>query len=89
MAYFSNGTEGMYFDEQCHNCIHGMNDEVMCPIVYVQTTYNYDQLNKGNEQLRDAMTYLVDERGDCQMKKVMEEVGIKFDLSERDQIELF
>lgn len=67
MAYFSNGSDGMYLDAQCDECIHA-NPEASCPIACVQLMYNYDQLDKGNEKLRKAMNVLIDEKGNCQMK---------------------
>lgn len=72
MAYFSNGTEGMVLDEQCSRCPVG---EDSCPIYGVQMLYNYDQLKKGNEDLKAAMAMLIDDRGRCQMLKVLKEAG--------------
>lgn len=88
MAYFPNGTAGECLDDQCFSCIHGMNDSIMCPVKLVQTHYNYDQLNEGNEDLRAAIDLLVDEKGECQMKTVMEKVGLTFDCSAREQMPL-
>lgn len=47
MAYFSNGSEGMCFDEQCSRCKYG---QMPCPIALVQYKYNYDSCN--NERAR-------------------------------------
>ena len=64
MAYFSNGTEGEVLDEQCSECrLPGA-----CPVLWVQTEYNYTQLNKKNKDLRKAMNCLIDKKGNCQMK---------------------
>jgi len=66
MAYFSNGTEGMVLDEQCSEC--NLQNTAPCPVLFVQMTYNYKQLKKGNELLQEAMNCLVDEDGNCKMK---------------------
>lgn len=64
MAYFSNGTEGMAFDEQCAKCKYGQEP---CPIAYVQMTYNYDQV--GNPTAEAILADLVEEDGTCKMYK--------------------
>jgi hypothetical protein len=43
MGYFSNGSEGMrYEDEYCAHCIHG-NTEDGCPVWWLHALYNYSQ----------------------------------------------
>lgn len=74
MAYFANGTEGLYLEAQCCECLHRGNDDVMCPISAVQTLYNYDQI--GNEDLTAAMNFLINEQGDCQMKKALDTLNL-------------
>ena len=64
MAYFANGSEGEYLDAQCGRCPLV---EKVCPIYAVQFAYNYAQLDKGNEKLREAMEILIDKDGNCQM----------------------
>ena len=86
MGYFSNGTEGFYLEEQCHNCLHGLNDEMLCPVALVQLTYNYSQI--GNDDLQAALNMLIDEHGICLMKHAIEKAGIRFDFSEREQLSL-
>ena len=70
MAYFSNGSEGMVFDDECDGCL-AFNG---CPIALVHAVYNYDQV--GNKDLRDAMNLLVAEKDGeylgCQMKKIID-----------------
>lgn len=88
MAYFANGTEGDCLNEQCDNCLHGMNEMIMCPVALVQTTCNYKQLEDGNEALRAAMNMLVDEHGICLMRNTIKLAGLVIDLSERDQLQL-
>lgn len=70
MAYFSNGSEGEILDQQCCDCI--VNDDAPCPVLFVQMEFNYDQLKKGNESLQKAMNILIDKKGICQMKKVLD-----------------
>lgn len=65
MAYFSNGSEGIYFDEECADCIHG---EDSCPICYVQVTFNYEACNNGIA--RKILDFLVSQDGTCAMKKM-------------------
>lgn len=77
MAYFANSTEGETLDNQCGNCPLG---ESACPIYMVQSLYNYEQLNKGNEKLRTAMNMLVDSRGICKLRPLLGEVKDKSDV---------
>lgn len=71
MAYFSNGAEGGYLDAQCGEC--PLRDDAPCPILLVQSLYNYEQLDKGNGKLREAMNLLIDEGGNCKMKPLIEQ----------------
>jgi hypothetical protein len=87
MAYFANGTEGLGLEEQCETCLHGMYDG-LCPVVSVQLTYNYKQLDAGNGDLRAAMNMLINEQGQCRMKAAILQAGIVFDLSGKDQLPL-
>ncbi len=72
MAYFSNGTEGMIFDEECSECVLGQKP---CPIAFVQAMYNYDACN--NKTARAILNNLV-KQGDnfeyigCQMKALLD-----------------
>ena len=70
MAYFSNSSEGFVLDEQCCEC--HIPDDVPCPVLLVQTMYNYDQMKEGNEKLREAINQLIDEKGNCQMKLLLD-----------------
>ncbi|WP_299084951.1 hypothetical protein [uncultured Paraglaciecola sp.] len=71
MAYFSNSSEGGVLDQQCMDC--PIADDAPCPILLVQATYNYRQLDDGNEKLREAMNCLIDDKGNCQMKPILDE----------------
>ena len=87
MAYFPNSTAGDVLDQQCENCPlgYGWNDPKQgklfdderppkpCPVALVQLEYNYRQLDKGNELLRQAMTILIDDKGICQTRKLLVE----------------
>jgi Fe-S-cluster-containing hydrogenase component 2 len=64
MAYFSNGSAGMVFDDQCNKCKYGMKP---CPIALVQMSYNYDAVN--NEVATNILDALVKDDGTCQMWK--------------------
>ena len=54
MAYFSNGTEGEPFDEECSQCALF---EEPCPIAYVQVNWNYEACN--NEVATAILGFLV------------------------------
>ena len=60
MAYFSNGTEGSVFDEQCCRCKYG---DKSCPIAIVQGSYNYKACN--NKTARAILDVLVKQDGTC------------------------
>lgn len=64
MAYFSNGTEGEIFVEQCSKCKYG---ELPCPIAWVQLEYNYEACN--NPVARKILDFLVNQDGTCAMFK--------------------
>lgn len=66
MAYFSNSTEGVYLDEQCDKCIHGLSSDAGCPVALAQIEFNYDQVH--NKKLQGCLTILVDVTGQCQVK---------------------
>ena len=70
MAYFPNGTSAMVLHDQCDKCI--LPNDAPCPILNVQYTYNYDQCNEGQEKLQGAMNMLIDEKGICQMKLLLD-----------------
>lgn len=71
MAYFANGTEGTYLDEQCDDCLHGISDDVCCPVYLCQIHFNYDQLK--NAQLEECLHYLVGKQDHkCKIKIAIE-----------------
>jgi len=72
MAYFSNSSEGAVLDKQCEECPLEDYSDKPCPVIIIQQLYNYDQLYKGNEQLKEAMNYLVNEKGICQIKLMVD-----------------
>jgi len=63
MAYFSNSTDGAYFEAQCSRC--KLNDAT-CPIAAVQFNYNYDAVN--NEVATKILGGLVRNDGTCLMR---------------------
>ena len=67
MAYFSNGSEGSVFDEQCSRCKYG---DKPCPIAFAQMNWNYEACN--NETARQILDHLVKNNGECSMFKMFE-----------------
>ena len=65
MAYFSNGSDGEKFDNECATCKYGQEE---CPIAYVQFEYNYEACNK--PIARAILDTLVDNDGTCKMKQM-------------------
>lgn len=69
MAYFSNGSEGMVFDDECSECkaFDG------CPIAMVHQLFNYEQVD--NQLARDILNMLVKQEDGkyvgCQMKPLI------------------
>lgn len=80
MAYFSNGTDGMVFDEECLSCKYG---QKACPIALVQMEHNYSACN--NKEARKILDSLVSNQGTCAMKQEFKE---DFAI-DPDQISLF
>ena len=77
MAYFSNGSEGMIFNQECAECVFA--DEA-CPVAVVQTFYNYDAVN--NEVASKILNGLVEQNENggyagCQMKPLLEELKVR------------
>ena len=71
MAYFPNVTAGEHLDKQCADCIHE-DPEAGCPLALVQMEFNYSQHNNGQAKLRKCLNLLINEHGDCQMKKLID-----------------
>ena len=99
MAYFPNATAGEVLDAQCGACPVMVADDTQCPVQLVQMMFNYDQCNKGNEQLKQAMSILINDDGICQMRQSLmnrpetrdqscDECGNLFDLSSIGQVML-
>ena len=66
MVYFPNGSSGEVLDIQCADCPLG---DGPCPVMGIQMLYNYDQVDDGQEKLREAMSILVTDDGTCQVRK--------------------
>lgn len=66
MAYFSNGSEGSQFEEECSDCKLGQEP---CPIAWIQADCNYEACN--NPVARKILDHLVSNEGVCSMKKLI------------------
>lgn len=86
MAYFPNSSAGEILDSQCNDCPLGWgwnNDKQTtlfpkdvakpCPVAWVQQYYNYDQCDAGQEKLRECLSSLVNDDGECQVRKLLAE----------------
>ena len=66
MGYFSNGTEGMDYQERfCNRCVHDKNQD--CPVWLVHLVFNYEQLKNHPKQhgpMRELLSALIPERAD-------------------------
>lgn len=67
MAYFPNGSAGEVLDNQCCDCLHE-NEWTWCPVYAVQNLFNYDQVDKGQERLRKALSMLISDNGKCNVR---------------------
>lgn len=83
MAYFSNGSEGMVFDEQCGKCRYGQKP---CPIALVQMDNNYEACN--NKVARNILDNLVKNDGTCKMYETFKDDFSK-PFKDPNQVELF
>ena len=68
MAYFPNGScpGAAYFDQECATCPHG---EEACPVAAIHLIHNYNQ--QRDEKFRSALSLLVTDDGECQMRKLI------------------
>lgn len=67
MGYFSNGTQGMDYEEMfCSRCIHqgGKNGQGSCAVWDAHMLHNYDECNKS-----DSILHLLIRRGDWKKKE--------------------
>lgn len=80
MAYFSNGTEGLWFEHQCLRCKYGQKP---CPIAYIQFEYNYEAVK--NPIATKILDHLVKNDGTC---AIFEMAKIDFEI-DPNQIKLF
>jgi len=82
MAYFSNGSEGVVFDDQCARCKYGQHP---CPIALVQMDANYDQFNDKSGTATRILNNLVKDDGTCEMFEMAKQ---DFEI-DPDQMKLF
>lgn len=67
MGYFSNGTEGMMYEEQyCMKCVHLKGDG--CPVLYAHELYNYNECNNKGSILHILIPR--DDQGDNEQCKM-------------------
>jgi len=88
-AYFANGSEGGHLDAQCADCLHGCGEYVACPICMAQVHFNYDQHKPGHENLKECLTMLVGEDGNCRMKVLIDEHYKRRHIEDPNQMLLF
>jgi len=82
MAYFSNGSEGVVFDDQCARCKYGQHP---CPIALVQMDANYDRFNDKSGTATRILNNLVKDDGTCEMFEMAKQ---DFEI-DPDQMKLF
>ena len=47
MAYFSNGTEGMIYEEKwCSRCVHAPTEDCECVVLQAHALYSYELCNE-------------------------------------------
>jgi hypothetical protein len=59
MAYFSNGTEGMMYEERWCNRCHHEDDERGCPVMLAHLLYAYDLCNKKSDPGKVMLDMLI------------------------------
>ena len=70
MAYFSNSTESMDYEEKhCSNCVHQKLDDGGCAVWLLHLIYNYDECNKKDSFLHVLIPRTKDGLGNeqCEM----------------------
>lgn len=80
MAYFSNGSDGMVFDDQCARCKFGKSP---CPIAFVQMNANYDQHNDPSGTAKKILDHLVKNDGTCAVFEMARQ-DFEIDLNQMD-----
>lgn len=82
MAYFPNSSAGEVLDQQCCECIIGM--ENPCPVAFVQMEYNYKQFDKNGKrnELSGLLDRLIAPCGTCLMKRELDKTGKYKDIME-------
>jgi hypothetical protein len=70
MAYFQNGTASECLDRTCQTCLLG---STRCPVYMIQNLFNFEQVIKGKEVIMRFLHFLIDDDGNCQVKKLIED----------------
>lgn len=75
VGYFSNGTDGMIFEEQwCSRCVHsdhrpgkeiGDRDNPPCPVWMAHLVFAYDLCNKTEDPGKQILEMLIEHKDDC------------------------
>lgn len=66
MAYFSNGSEGLTWEDKwCSRCVH-LSDEGGCSVIVIHSVYNYDQHKEGEtgKAIADILNLLIPRSAD-------------------------
>lgn len=78
MGYFSNGTEGMLYEEEyCVKCIHF--DDGSCPVLSAHSLYNYKECNNPESILHMLIPREGVYNGKCLMFVAARAVGDLFE----------
>jgi len=60
MGYFSNGTEGMMYEEDyCDRCVHQDADGKGCPVWLAHLLYSYELCNKDGDPGKHMLDILI------------------------------
>lgn len=55
MAYFSNGSEGEYYEQKyCRRCVHGSDEAVLCPVMVLHQEWNYEAIAGGEDDPKNV-----------------------------------
>jgi len=71
MAFFEDGKRSGILDKQCQACPF---QSTQCPVYMVQGLYNFEQMRTGQQNLRDCLTFLVDDAGKCRVREMLQHV---------------
>jgi len=62
MGYFANGTEGARYEaEYCDRCIHRVNRDEECPVLFLHLMWNYEQCR--DKLKKDTLELFIPQEG--------------------------